>query len=97
MQKRLIVEPIAEQLLIQFGNSQALEQQLKAMLEQQQQAPQPNYIAGLLNLLVHLQSDLQGCDFSELTRQTDLRQQVNLRSQFRNADLATSMFAETVK
>jgi WD40 repeat protein len=98
MQERLIVEPIAEQLLIQLGNSQALEQQLKAMLEQQQQAPQPNYIAGnLLNLLVHLQSDLQGCDFSELTvRQADLRQ-VNLaRVNFRNADLTTSVFAETL-
>jgi len=65
MQKRLIVEPIAEQLRIQFGNPQALELQLKAMLEQQQQqALQPNYMAGnLLNLLVHLQSDLRGCDF----------------------------------
>jgi WD40 repeat protein len=98
MQKRLIVEPIAEQLLIQLGNSQALEQQLKAMLEQQQQAPQPNYIAGnLLNLLVHLQSDLQGCDFSELSVwQADLRQ-INLAGvNFRNADLATSVFAETL-
>jgi len=38
MQKRLIVEPIAEQLRIQFGNPQALELQLKAMLEQKQQA-----------------------------------------------------------
>jgi len=56
MQKRLI-EPIAEQLLIQFG-SQALEQQLKAMLEQQQQAPQPNYmLATCSTCLVHLQSD----------------------------------------
>jgi len=36
MQKRLIVEPIAEQLRIQFGNPQAPEL-LKAMLEQQQQ------------------------------------------------------------
>lgn len=99
MQKRLIVEPISEQLLLQFGNSQALEQQLKTMLEQQQQqAPQPNYIAGnLLNLLVHLQSNLRGCDFSELTVwQADLRQ-VNLAGvNFRNADLATSVFAETL-
>ncbi|WP_404783137.1 NB-ARC domain-containing protein [Altericista sp. CCNU0014] len=100
MQKRLIVEPIAEQLLLQFGNSHALEQQLKTMLEQQQQqAPlQPNYIAGnLLNLLVHLQSDLRGCDFSELTVwQADLRQ-INLAGvNFRNADLATSVFAETL-
>ena len=67
MQKRLIVVPITEQLLIQFRNQQATEQQLKSMLEQQQQqAPlQPNYLAGnLLNLLVHLQADLRGCDFS---------------------------------
>lgn len=100
MQKRLIVEPISEQLLMQFGNPQAIEQQLKAMLEQQQQQAlrPPNYIAGnLLNLLVHLQSDLRGCDFSELTVwQADLRQ-VNLAGvNFRNADLATSVFAETL-
>jgi WD40 repeat protein len=99
MQKRLIVEPIAEQLLLQFGSSHALELQLKTMLaQQQQQAPQPNYSAGnLLNLLVHLQSDLRGCDFSELTVwQADLRQ-VNLAgTNFRNADLATSVFAETL-
>jgi WD40 repeat protein/transcriptional regulator with XRE-family HTH domain len=99
MQKRLIVEPIAEQLLMQFGNAPVLEQQLKTLLEQQQQqAPQPNYMAGnLLNLLVHLQSNLRGCDFSELSVwQADLRQ-VNLASvNFRNADLATSVFAETL-
>ncbi|WP_199321945.1 NB-ARC domain-containing protein [Leptolyngbya sp. FACHB-321] len=100
MQKRLIVEPISEQLLIQFGNSQALEHHLKTMLEQQQQqAPlQPNYIAGnLLNLLVHLQSDLRGCDFSELSVwQADLRQSNLSGVNFRNADLATSVFAETL-
>jgi WD40 repeat protein len=99
MQKRLIVEPIAEQLLMQFGNSSAIEQQLKTMLEQQQQqAPLPDYMAGnLLNLLVHLQADLRGCDFSELAVwQADLRQ-VNLAGvNFRNADLATSVFTETL-
>ncbi|BAY48665.1 WD-40 repeat protein [Scytonema sp. HK-05] len=100
MQKRLIIEVLAEQLLIHFGNPQALQQQLKAMLErQQQQAPRsPNYIAGnLLNLLVHLQADLRGCDFSALTVwQADLRQ-VNLAGvNFRNADLATSVFTETL-
>jgi transcriptional regulator with XRE-family HTH domain len=99
MQKRLIVEPIAEQLRLQFGNSSALEQQLKTLLEQQQQqAPLPDYMAGnLLNLLVHLQSNLRGCDFSDLTVwQADLRQ-VNLAGvNFRNADLATSVFAETL-
>lgn len=96
MQKRLIVEPIAEQMLIQLGSPQAIEQQLQAMLKRQQQAPQPNYVAGnLLNLFVHLQSDLRGYDFSGLTVwQADLRQ-VNLAGAiFRNADLATSVFTE---
>src|SRR5919202_1538872 len=100
IQKRLIVERIAEQLLIQFGNLQPIEQQLKAMLEQQQQqAPRsPNYIAGnLLNLLVYLQADLRNCDFSELTVwQADLRQ-VNLTGvNFRNAHLVKSVFAESL-
>ena len=101
MQKRLIIEPIAEQLLIQFDHSQTLEQQLQAMLkqQQQQQAPRsPNYLAGnLLNLLVYLQTDLRGWDFSALTVwQADLRQ-VNLAGvNFRNADLATSVFTETL-
>jgi len=64
--QRLIVEPIAEQLRIQFGNPQALELQLKpCWSSNKQQALQPNYMAGnLLNLLVHLQSDLRGCDRS---------------------------------
>ncbi len=100
IQKRLIVEQIAEQLLIQFGNLQPIEQQLKAMLEQQQQqAPRPpNYIAGnLLNLLVYLQADLRNCDFSELTVwQADLRQ-VNLTGvNFCNAHLVKSVFAESL-
>jgi WD40 repeat protein len=99
MQKRLIVEPIADQLLIQSGNLHTLEQQLKAMLQwQQQQAPQPNYFAGnLLNLLVHLQIDLRHCDFSELAVwQADLRQANLSGVSFRNADLATSVFAESL-
>jgi uncharacterized protein YjbI with pentapeptide repeats len=88
MQERLIMQPLVEQLSIEFDNPQAIQQQLKAMLERQQQAPQSNYLAGnLLNLLVHLQTDLRGCDFSELTLwQADLRQVnmvgVNLRKIF---------------
>ncbi|MDX2243589.1 MAG: NB-ARC domain-containing protein [Leptolyngbyaceae cyanobacterium bins.302] len=99
MQKRLIIEPIAEQLLIQFGNPQAIEQQLKAVLEwQQQRLPQSSYIAGnLLNLLVHLQADIGNCDFSEMAVwQADLRHTNLAGVNFRNADLATSVFAETL-
>ncbi|WZF20347.1 NB-ARC domain-containing protein [Nostoc sp. UHCC 0302] len=107
MQQRLILEPIVEQLLIQLGSKQAIKQQLKAMLEQQQRplqhlrssTTQPNYVAGnLLNLLIHLQANLQGWDFSNLTvLQADLRR-VNLsRVNFCNAHLATSVFAENLK
>ncbi|HEY9625653.1 MAG TPA: NB-ARC domain-containing protein, partial [Crinalium sp.] len=110
MQQRLILEPIVEQLLLQLGSTQAIEQQLKAMLEKQQrplqhlrssttQLNQLNYVAGnLLNLLIHLQTNLQGWDFSNLTvLQADLRQ-VNLsRVNFCNAHLATSVFAENLK
>lgn len=100
MQKRLIVEPIATQLLSQFGHAQAVEQPLKVMLkQQQQQAPRsPSYLAGnLLNLLVSLQVDLRSWDFSNLAVwQADLRQ-VNLAGvNFHNADLATSVFTETL-
>ncbi len=106
MQERLIVEAIAEQLLMQLENTQVIEQQLKAMLEQQRplrhlrnNTTQSNYITGnLLNLLVHLQADLQGWDFSNLTvLQADLRQ-VNLsRVNFCNANSAKSVFAENLK
>jgi WD40 repeat protein len=97
MQERLIVRSIVEDLTLQFGHLQAIEQQLKAMLERQQQAPQSNYLAGnLLNLLVHLQADLRGWDFSELSLlQADLRQVNLVGVNLRNADLAKSVFAET--
>ncbi|HEY9601902.1 MAG TPA: NB-ARC domain-containing protein [Allocoleopsis sp.] len=100
IQKRLIIVPIVEQLKIRFDTIQVIEQQLKGMLEcqQQQTLHQSNYIAGnLLNLLVHLQADLRGWDFSELTVwQADLRQTNLAGVNFRNADLATSLFAENL-
>jgi WD40 repeat protein/transcriptional regulator with XRE-family HTH domain len=98
MQKRLIVMPIAEGLISQFRHPQAIVCHLKAMLKHQQQAPQSNYLAGnLLNLLVHLQSDLRGCDLSNLTLwQADLRQ-VNLAGvNLQNANMSRAAFAETL-
>ncbi|HEY9638873.1 MAG TPA: NB-ARC domain-containing protein, partial [Coleofasciculaceae cyanobacterium] len=96
IQKRLILTPIVEQLLTQFGNAEAVEHHLKALLKQQ--FLQPNYLAGnVLNLLNHLQRDLRGYDLSGLTVwQADLRQ-VNLAEvNFQNADVARSTFAETL-
>jgi WD40 repeat protein/transcriptional regulator with XRE-family HTH domain len=99
-QKRLIVQPAIERLLITLGSQQAIEQRSRELLEQQrQQAPlQPGYLGGnLLNLLVHLKTNLQGYDFSQLTLwQADLRR-VNLNQiNFQNADLSGSVFAETL-
>jgi virulence-associated protein VagC len=99
IQKRLILEPLTEQVLIQFSNAEVIEQQLKTILENQQQSLRSaNYLAGnLLNLLVYLQADIRGCDFSSLTVwQADLRQ-VNLTGvSFCNADLERSVFAESL-
>jgi WD40 repeat protein len=100
IQRRLIIEPIVEHLQIWFSNLQVIEQRLKEMLEQQQQRGlrSPNYLAGnLLNLLIYLGVDLRGWDFSALTVwQADLRQ-VNLAGvNFRDADLASSVFTEAL-
>ncbi|HEY9663249.1 MAG TPA: pentapeptide repeat-containing protein, partial [Allocoleopsis sp.] len=96
IQKRLILMPIVEQLLTRFGNADAIEQQSKALL--QQQSLQPNYLAGnLLNLLSYLQRDLRGYDLSELTVwQADLRQANLAEVNFQNADVTRSTFAETL-
>jgi uncharacterized protein YjbI with pentapeptide repeats len=66
-----------ERLLYRFGSVAAIESQARHLLRQQ--GKQPGYIAGnLINLLVQLQVDLRGSDFSDLVvQQADLRQ-VNL-------------------
>ncbi|HEY9655375.1 MAG TPA: WD40 repeat domain-containing protein, partial [Crinalium sp.] len=70
------------------------------LLAQQRQQPEygAGYAAGnLINLLVQLKVDLQGSDFSELVvRQADLRQINLVGVNFQNADLATSLFSETL-
>jgi WD40 repeat protein/transcriptional regulator with XRE-family HTH domain len=95
-QIRLIVQPILESLLTQFGNRSQLQQQFQRLLAQLRSAQSVGYGAGnLLNLLVCLKTDLQHWDFSRLTMwQADLRQ-VNLAgTNFQNADLTKSAFAE---
>lgn len=63
-----------------------------------QQRQKPGYVAGnLINLLVQIQVDLCGYDFSDLViAEADLRQ-VNLAGvNFQNADLAKSIFSESL-
>jgi WD40 repeat protein/transcriptional regulator with XRE-family HTH domain len=96
MQLRLIVQPVIERLLPRFDSVLEIEEIARKLLAQQRQ--KPGYVAGnLINLLVQLQVDLCGYDFSELVvAEADLRR-VNLAGvSFQNADLAKSIFSETL-
>mgnify|MGYP002776999124 CR=1 FL=1 len=98
IQLRLIMQPAIEWLLSSYPNVSAVEDRARLLLTQQQQASssRAGYAAGnLINLLVQLQVDLRGSDFSGLmVQQADLRQ-INLaRVNFRNANLTQSIFSE---
>ena len=98
-QARLILQPIVEELLIRFGNKDALRAALMNILEELRSGAlcTPGYMAGnVLNLLCQLDTDLSGYDFSHLTIwQADLRG-VNLRRvNFTGTDLAKSAFSES--
>ncbi|MEA5623288.1 WD40 repeat domain-containing protein [Nostoc sp. UHCC 0251] len=100
-QKQLIVQPLLEQLLIELGNQQKLVMLLQDVIEQQRH--QPALLAGyaggnVLNLLAHLQVNLQGYDFSNLNIwQADL-QCVNLAEvNFQNTAFDKSVFAKSLK
>lgn len=100
-QKKLIVQPLLEQLLLEMGSQQKLVILLQDVLEQQrhQAAILTGYAGGnVLNLLVHLQINLQGYDFSNLSiRQADL-QRVNLAGvNFQNTAFDKSIFAKSLK
>src|SRR5438067_13761946 len=67
-QERLILHVIAEQLMNTLGKED-VEQKLKDILLAQHQIPsqRQGYLAGnILNLLIHLESDLRGANFSGL-------------------------------
>ncbi|GAX37201.1 WD-40 repeat protein [Nodularia sp. NIES-3585] len=100
-QKQLIVQPLLEQLLLEMGSQQKLVILLQDVIEQQRhQAPiLAGYAGGnVLNLLTHLQVNLQGYDFSNLSiRQAEL-QGVNLAGvNFQNTAFDKSVFAATFK
>ena len=96
-QARLILAPIATQLLAALGKP-ALEKTLRQILAAlRQSAPrQPSYAAGnLLNLLLYLEIDVTGYDFSRLSvRQADLRGANLVGVNLAEADLAHSVFTE---
>jgi WD40 repeat protein/transcriptional regulator with XRE-family HTH domain len=95
IQTRLIVQSVMERLLSRFGSVEAIEAQARHML--QQQGKKTGYIAGnLINLLVQLQVDLRGSDFSDfVVQQADLRQVDLAGVNFQNATFAKCIFSET--
>ena len=99
-QIRLILQPIAEQLLAQLGGRSQVKHRLTQLLSnlRSRAAPQSGYAAGnLLNLLWHLQVDLSGYDFSKLTVWQAYLQEMTLhRVNFAQADLTKSVFTQTL-
>lgn len=94
----LILKPLMERLLSSLGKEN-IQKELKRMLSTLREThPQkPSYIAGnVLNLLIQLQSDLRGYDFSHLiVWQAYLQGAALLDVNFAHSDLAKSVFTET--
>ncbi|QLE58440.1 NB-ARC domain-containing protein [Nostoc sp. TCL26-01] len=105
-QSKLILQPIIEHLLQTLRTKQAIATRLTQILQTiktpiSSTSPhpelEPGYIGGnILNLLCHLQTDLTGYDFSDLTIWQAYLQDTPLRKvNFSHADLSKSVFAKT--
>lgn len=92
-QERLILGPVAQNLLKRWGSSNTVETQLKQILVAQPPR-QPGYIGGnILNLLRHLQINLSNSNFSCLTIwQAYLQGAVLQHTNFAGSDLAQCVF-----
>jgi WD40 repeat protein/transcriptional regulator with XRE-family HTH domain len=97
-QIRLILGPIAEQLLAMAGRAE-LEQKLRRMLLKERQAvsQQESYAAGnALNLQIHLGWDLRGTDFSQMSvRQAYLQGVALPEVNFSQAHFVDAVFTST--
>ena len=97
-QRRLLLQPIARWLVDRWGQAGAVGR-LRDLLKRlhQEAARVPSYAgANILHLLLHLQADLRGLDFSQLAIwQADLRTASLVDVDFRGADLSGSTFADT--
>ncbi|MEO0395628.1 MAG: NB-ARC domain-containing protein [Cyanobacteria bacterium P01_A01_bin.137] len=99
VQQRLLLTPLMHEMLAVWGHQRRVEHQLVQSLETlRTTAPRElSYAAGnIANLLVQLQADLKGYDFSHLqVWQADLRNVSLQGTNFSQADLSKSVFAET--
>ena len=99
IQIRLILTPVVQYLLRQWGNAEAISAHLMQMLNALRHKPsvEIGYAGGnTLNVLCQLQLDLSGYDFSHLTIwQADLRN-INLpQTNFSGSDLSKTVFTES--
>jgi WD40 repeat protein len=99
IQKRLILQPVASQLKLQFRQTSALDGYLRSILTSIRTCYpySPHYGGGnLLNLLRHLQIELTGYNFAGLTMwQADMQGATLHDVNFSNADLSKSLFTNT--
>src|SRR5581483_2590985 len=96
-QQQFLLAPLAADLLSRQGKQKS-EQQLQSLLTQLPKAgTQASYAAGnILNLLIQLESNLQGYDFSHLMIQQASLQGVTLvDANFSDAEFAKCIFTET--
>ena len=97
-QIRFILAPVVEKLLVTFGKATS-EKKLRNILAalHMMDSQQAGYAAGnIINILVQLQSDLRGADFSNLTiQQANLRDVDLPEVNFANAHFAESIFTDT--
>lgn len=97
-QQRLILDPIAQQLLLTFGE-EGIEQQVQQLLEaQRHNSPtRPDYLAGnILNLLIWLNFTVSQFDFSSLPIYQAYLQNVALPGvRFASASFSQTLFTNT--
>lgn len=98
-QIRLILQPVIDRLLLSVSSYNKIQQQLKAIIRHlRAEAPlQPGYVGGnILNLLVQMQIDLSGYDFSYLTIRQAYLQDVSLYEvNFAHCHFSKSVFAQS--
>lgn len=99
-QIRLILVPLIQIAIAQFGSKQALLKHLLEIVNQLRSHPPrlQGYITGnIINLIVHLCSDLTNLDFSHLTiRQAYLKEVTLHGCNFSYADVKECVFAESL-
>jgi hypothetical protein len=98
-QIRFILQPVIDKLLLSLGSYKKIQQQLKAIVSNlRAETPlQPGYVGGnILNLLVQMQTDLSGYDFSYLTINQAYLQEANLYDvNFAHCHFSNSVFAQS--